>query len=544
MKNRRQAPGYRLQGVLAAWLLGSTVAFAQAPPVDRHLVVPFENANREPRLYWLSEGSAVVLTDDLLGLGAQAITREDRLRAFERLHVPPVATLSHATVIRLGQLVGASRVVVGAFELQGEQLTVRARAIRLDTGSMQAEIVERGPLKDIFDVYGRIARKLVPDTKVSAQEMEQSHPPPAAFELYIKGVLAENPATALGYLDQALMLHSSFHGVRLAQWSVHTEQSDHKRALEAVRQVPADHRLSRRARFLAAISLIHLARYDEAFEALSALNEAKRDPAVLNNLGIVQLRRPEGSAGGRSTSFFSEASKADPEDSDLFFNLGYGFWVERDVQAAIYWLREAVRRNPSDHEAHYALGVALQAAGTNTAEAAREKELARQLSSTYAELEAKQPSANVMPRGLERLKTDIDVPGSLRVESVLVASGQREQQELATFHLERGRRLFQAERDNEAIAELRRVVYLAPYQSEAHLLLGRIYLRTGRVPDAIDALKISLWSAESIEARLTLAEAYMQAKDETAARLELEEVLKRDPLNADARRLLDKLGGR
>ena len=59
------------------------------------------------------------------------------------------------------------------------------------------------------------------------------------------------------------------------------------------------------------------------------------------------------------------------------------------------------------------------------------------------------------------------------------------------FHLDRGRRLFQQERDEEAIAELRRVVYLQPYQSEAHLLLGRIYLRTGRPQEAINSLKIS-----------------------------------------------------
>ena len=51
-------------------------------------------------------------------------------------------------------------------------------------------------------------------------------------------------------------------------------------------------------------------------------------------------------------------------------------------QAAIYWLREAVRSNPADGEAHFVLGAALAAAG-NAAEAAREKELARRLSSTY-----------------------------------------------------------------------------------------------------------------------------------------------------------------
>ena len=83
---------------------------------------------------------------------------------------------------------------------------------------------------------------------------------------------------------------------------------------------------------------------------------------------------------------------------------------------------------------------------------------------------------------------------SLRVAAALVAAEQRDQRDIAAFHLEQGRQLFAQERDDDAIAELRRAIFLAPYESEAHLLLGRIYLRTGRMQDAIDALTIAVWS--------------------------------------------------
>jgi tetratricopeptide (TPR) repeat protein len=232
----------------------------------------------------------------------------------------------------------------------------------------------------------------------------------------------------------------------------------------------------------------------------------------------------------------------DPNDADLFFNLGYVHWLARDVPAAISWLREAVRRNPADHAAHYVLGAALETAGSG-AEAAREKELARRLSSEYAEWEVDKPPVNSAPPGLERIKTDLDVPAALRVENVIVAAEQRDQRELAAFHLDAGRRAYQDERDVQAIAELRRAVYLAPYESAAHLLLGRAYLRSGRIDDAIDALKIAIWSEDTAEARLALVEAYVQARDEEAARSELQGILTRDPDNADARRLLERLGG-
>jgi tetratricopeptide (TPR) repeat protein len=480
-----------IAGVLAASSgpTGLSAETTRAQSETRYLVIPFDNVQREARLYWLSEGSAVALTDDLLTLGASAITREDRLRAFESLNVPPVASLSHATVIRLGQLVGASHVVIGAFDQRDGALHVRARAIRLDTGRMLPEVVAQGPLSEMLPIYAGVARELVGASGTTVEQIERGQPPLAAFEQYIKGVLAESPGTKLGYLQEAVEIYPRFQRARLAQWEVYTEQGEHTRALDVARAVPDDHPLARRARFLAATSLINLRQYDEAFAALTDANRQKPNPAILNNIGIVQFRRK--ATLPRAVHYFAEASKLDPDDADLFFNLGYAHFADGDPKAASHWLREAVRRNPADDEAHYALGVALQAAGSE-AEAAREKELARQLSSQWANRE-KSPAGDAMPSDLERLKEEIVEPGTLRVESVIVAAEQREQQELATFHLDRGRRMFEQERVAEAIAELRRAIYLMPYQTEAHYLLARAYERSGRTREAIDSLKIAVW---------------------------------------------------
>jgi tetratricopeptide (TPR) repeat protein len=273
---------------------------------------------------------------------------------------------------------------------------------------------------------------------------------------------------------------------------------------------------------------------------LRELNAIRADPAILNNLGVVQLRQPTGPPGESAVSYFRAATQADGSDSDLFFNLGYACWLQRDLTNAVQYLREAVRRNPADDAAHYVLGVALQAGGSST-EAAREKELARRLSSDYADWEAKQGGRNDVPRGLERIKTDVDVPAAFRVESAIVAVEQRDQRDLARFHIEAGQRAYQAERDSEAIASLRRAVYLAPYDAAAHLLLGRVYLRGGRSDEAIDEFKIAIWSDDTVAAHLALAEAYAQARDVAAAHSELQWILKADPQNAEARRMLDRL---
>lgn len=387
----------------AAIVTAAAVLLA-SPVAARTLVLPFENAGREPRVFWLGEGSAVLLSDDLGALGQLVVTRDERLSTMSRLSVPASASLSHATVIRVGQALAATQAVIGEFELSMGQLTVRARHIRLDTGRMSPAIEERGPIGDVFGVYARVARRLAPESRVTLEAMEEGHPPLPGFEVYVKGLLAQAPATRLSFLNQAIKLAPGFHPARLALWHALTDQADHQRALAVARQVPADHRLGRQAQLLAGVSLLHMMRHQESHVALSALQTLGPDAAAANNLGVVQLRRPPNAPGGSAITFFEEARRLDGADPDILFNLGYAHWLNRDVISAANALRDALRRNPDDATARYVLGVVLQEAG-NTADAAREKDAARKASADLAEWDAKQAGANAAPSGLERVKT-------------------------------------------------------------------------------------------------------------------------------------------
>jgi tetratricopeptide (TPR) repeat protein len=526
--------------VVAVSGVARTADAQPAQPPSRILVMPFENVKRDGRIFWLTEASAVLLTDDLNALGANAITRQERVQAFERLQVPPAAALTDATVIRIGQLVGAAQVVVGSLQLEDDILVARARCIALDTGRVQADVTDRGPLPALFGTFDRLARRIAPPSAKTSDEIERIHPPVAVFEDFIKGVVAETPATAISYLDSALRRQPSFDRARIALWDVYADQGDHDRALAAVVPVPADSPWARQARFLAGLSQLNLKKHDDAFVTFKALADADPTPTVLNNLGVLQLRRGVPPQTGLPTFYFNKAAEADPDDPDYVFNLGYAYLLDRDPQAAIYWLREAVRRNPADGDAHFILGAALAAAG-NANEATRERELARRLSSAY---EPATRTGDAIPKGLERIKNQVELPHASRIGSRLKTTEQREQAELATFYLDRGRRLFEQENDRDAMSELNHALYLSPYLADAHVLLGRIHLRTGRVHDAIDAFKIALWSAETAEAHAALGEAYRQAKDLVAARAEAERALALDAGLAAAKQLLARLDGR
>jgi tetratricopeptide (TPR) repeat protein/TolB-like protein len=508
----------------------------------RALVMPFDNVTRDRRIFWLGEAASVLLTDDLNALGSDAITRQERQRAFERLQVPPAAALTDATVIRIGQLVGAGQVIVGSLQMEADTLIVRARNIALEAGRVEADVTERGPLPDLFAIFERVARRIAPASPISTAQLERLHPPIAVFEDFVKGLLAETPATAINYLNSALTRQPTFDRARLALWDVFTEQGDHARARAAVAPVEPASAWARRARFLRALSDLSLKKYDEAFAGFKALADQASTPALMNNLGVAQLSRAATAQTGLPTYYFNRAVEEDPDDADYLFNLGYAYWQDHDPQAAIYWLREAVRHNPSDADAHFVLGAAL-AAGGSVAEATRERELARRLSATY-EPRAGRAGVDAVPKGLERPRTDVELPHERPVALRLAATEQHDQSELAQFYLERGRRQFEQENDREAAVELNHALYLSPYLAEAHVLLGRLHLRNGRLREAIDACKIALWSAESAEAHAVLGEAYRQSKDSDAARAEAQRALALDPASAEARQLLSRLDAR
>ena len=143
----------------------------------------------------------MLVTDGLRRPDPGVISRDERVRAFERLYLPVNSTLSRATIIKVGQLVGAAEVVMGAFRVEGTTLSVTARSIRLDAGRLQPEVTESGQLTDLFAIFDRLAARVAKRTPPSPPAVR---PPLGAFENYIKGLVAESPVAQAEFLESAL----------------------------------------------------------------------------------------------------------------------------------------------------------------------------------------------------------------------------------------------------------------------------------------------------------------------------------------------------
>src|SRR6185437_3504274 len=230
----RPRHGFGGGGMIAAVLICALLSGQPAAPAPspRILVAPFESPARDGRTYWLGEAVAVMIADDLNARKLGAITRSSRERAYDQLHLPGNAALTQATVIKVGQLAGATQVIVGSVQVDGDTLRIRARPIRIDIGRTDSEITERGDLKDLFAIAKRVAGRAVPGGLVPA--LPEDLPSLQAFEQYVKGLLAEEPSSQATFLEAELKFDPEYDRARLALWDVRTTQGDHAAALTAV----------------------------------------------------------------------------------------------------------------------------------------------------------------------------------------------------------------------------------------------------------------------------------------------------------------------
>jgi len=527
-------------------LIAPASSFAQSVPGSRVLVMPFA-AEVEPQApggagaaRWLGEAAAVLIADGLTSLGLGALPRDERVAAFDRLQLPMSAGLTRATMIRIGEIIGASEIVFGEVRL-GQKLVVRARVVRLDTGREGPTVADEALLTEIFPLFERVAGGVGASTgRVRAGAVATASPMPLeAFESYVKGLVAATPAAQQRFLEAAMAQVPNDPRILTALWDVYTAQGMHEKALSAANAVPPDTLLSRKARFALALSLIELKRLDGAYKELTTLYATRPSPALSNALGVVQLRRPLEPGRTPATTYFARAVNDLPDNTDYLFNLGYAHALAQNSTEALTWLRETVRYDAANGDAHLVMASVLQSTG-RTAEAQRERELARTLGTNVESIDA---TAGRVPPGLERIGSDLDLSAGPRVDAAIATPAQRDQQETAAFHLARGRELFTARRDREAINELRRAVYLAPYEDAPHLLLGQLYQRGGQLSEAIDEFKVAIWCRESAAARLALAAALLDSGDRDGARREADRALALAPGNAEARALLQKIGG-
>src|SRR5690606_7636906 len=149
--------------VVLAVLAAPRASEAQLPADAVVIMLPLENPSGAVRLQWLREGMPALVADVLEGSGVYVVSRAERVLAYERLQFPVSAALSRASTIKVGLAVGATMVVGGQLELEGDTLVTTIQGVRLDDGRLMPEVTDRRPLAEVFAAPPVLARGLLGD---------------------------------------------------------------------------------------------------------------------------------------------------------------------------------------------------------------------------------------------------------------------------------------------------------------------------------------------------------------------------------------------
>jgi tetratricopeptide (TPR) repeat protein len=475
---------------------------------DAVVVVPPKGPGGSPA-GWIGAAVAETLPRALQRAGVPAIPGSDRRRAQEALGVPsPGAT--RATAIRVAESLGASRLVVGSWELRGADLALSLRLLDARRGTLSAPLVVTGPLAEV----GRTIHALAWDVSLAGPRPPKGTRdgllraagavPFEALRAFGEGLAARDASARLAGVRRALALHPGYDEAALALARLLVDAGSFDEARKAVARVAPGSPFARDARFLEGVALLGLGRHREADVLYAELAAQDATAAALGNRAVARLR--DGPASGAS-ALLRQAVEAEPASVDLPFDLGWALLVEGDPEAAAFWLRGAVRRDPGDAQGRLLLSWALSASGP-AEEAEEQWRAAAALVPTLEPM--RKPD---LSRRLERV-----LPSE---QGLLLDPARSGDAEASRAHAARGESLLASGDREGAVSELARAALLDPYATRPHLLLGRAHRLQGESEKALAELRMALW-----------------CRDDPALRREIAELLRSMGRGEEARRVL------
>jgi len=481
--------------------------------------MPFENQSGAPGIEWIGESFPSVLGQRLGSPTLYVLTREDRLRAYDRVGIPAELHPSRATVYRIAEQMDVDFVVLGRYSFDGRVFTAAAQVLDMRNVRLLPEVSESGPLLDLIRVQTALAWDLLHSLRATVSVTKQAFvdgAPPIrldAFENYTRGILATSNDEKVRRLREAVRLNPTYGDAWLELGKTYYSLQQYAQAVSALAQVPATDAVAREANFYLGLSAYYQADYAKAESAFSFVEARLPLTEVYNNLGVVTSRRGKKNAA----DYFQKAVQLDPNDADYHFNLAVALFRNNDTGGAARELKECLALRPNDAEAR-SLADAITGSPKGSSGAA---------------------PTNATRVPLERIKRNYDESSfrQLFVEVQAAAEQRLAKADPATrtkFYMGRGQELLTQGLMAEAEKEFRTAISLSPEDAQAHSGLARVLEAQNDANGARSEAETALRLKPLAEPLLVLARLDLRDNKAEAAAQSVDRALQLEPNNATA----------
>ena len=495
------------------------VSAAQAPPLGQTVaVIPFENRSNAPGLQWISESFPEVLQERLVSPGIYVLSRDDRLRAYDRMGIPAAVIPSRATLYRIAEQLDADAVVLGRYSFDGRTFTATTQLLDMRRERLSPEMTESGPLVQLISIQNALGWDLLhalrPDLRVTKEAYVSSAPAIRldAFENYVRGVTDSAAEEQIRHFREAIRLSPYYPEALLQLGKVYYRQREYDQAISVLGRLQQADPLAREANFYLGLSAYYQGDFPRAENAFAFVAARMPLPEVYNNLGVAQSRRGEKTA----IESFQKASDTDPNDADYHFNLATAMYRAGDTAGASRQLRQVLALRPEDAEAKSLL------------DSVNSESISRIQKSTTPKIH--QPLERIRVNYQEAAFQELAFKLGEAAEQKLSKSAPKPH---AQYHIDRGQQFLNQGFVIEAERELREAVTLDGPNPSAHLGLAQALEANGD-PGARAEAEAALRLRPSAEAYLVLSRLDLRENKTDAAAEEVDQALRLDPNNAQA----------
>ncbi|MGA7415712.1 MAG: tetratricopeptide repeat protein [Bryobacteraceae bacterium] len=373
------------------------------------LILPFQNSSSYDDLNWIGTSIAETLYTELGSRGQIVLDRATLLEGFHRLTLRADARFTKATIIKLGQTLGADYVIYGDYDihLTAGETKLRKSDIAVTSHLIDLRKFREGPVASESGNLAELSRMeehlsfmyastLMPE---GGYKMEQFTTPDKlirldAKESYIRGLISTSTDQKIKWFEQASALNRAYASPAFELGKLYLQRKDYRQASDWLLRVPAGHPSYLEARFKLGLASYGAADYRTAANYFKEVSQTIPLSEVYNNLGAAENRMNQPAA----IEDFRRAADADRADETYSFNLGLALYKAGRYDEATDRLKTAVESVPEDREANSLLARAEQ----------REP---------YA-------AANGRPPGVERLKEHFDETTFKELKAMLQPSKQ------------------------------------------------------------------------------------------------------------------------
>lgn len=485
------------------------------------LVLPFRNESKAPGLEWIGEAFSEVLSQRIESPSLFAISRDDRLYAFDRVGIPGTAQVSRATLLRIAEQMDVDYVVLGSYNYDGSNFTAKTQLLDMRRLHLSPAVTESGSLLQLIDIQAATSWDLLHEMQPALAATRQDFVAETkdirldSLENYVRGVIATNNTEKVRRFKEAVRLNPNYAVAMLQLGKTYFDQRDYASAMTWFSKIPAADKHASEANFFLGLSAYYSGNMDRAADAFRLVATRLPLTEVYNNVGVVEARR------GKNTSveYLERAVEADPTDEDYQFNLGISLARAGDKAAAIRHLKEAVDLRPSDGEAK-----------------------------TY--LDAISSASTAPPKApMERIKRNYD-EASFRQLAFAIENAEEAQmahsdpRKHASMHVDQGKQQLQQGFYEEARNHFREALALDPQNAEAHVGLASAQIALNDLAGARSELDAALRSKQNPDAYVALGQLEMKENKLDAANEAIAQALRLEPGNSAALQLKQQLSSK